>query len=273
MSEPIVCKPTPWFQLRAAAMILMFGIFAVLFYKDGTTGYREKNLSFYLWKAVQTASAEFAERKAAMSPEAWKEHAAAQVVELPDDRSLVPVGTPDSLPWPAVLGDYAAMDAGEGNPKTFFEGHMEELGVRHKPGEHAYDASQIRDQMIIFWVCVVAIVIVLFFLFRTLGRRMVLDEGTFQPAGGRAVKVADLVRLDLRKWATKGLAFAWAREEGGGERRIRIDGLTYGGFRKEQGEPAEKLMQGIRAAFSGELIEYENEDPGDEAEAPAEPAQ
>jgi hypothetical protein len=50
---------------------------------------------------------------------------------------------------------------------------------------------------------------------------------------------------------------------------LRIDGLTYGGFKKEQEEPAEQFMQRIRANFSGEIIEYtavvEEETPAEEA--------
>lgn len=71
--------------------------------------------------------------------------------------------------------------------------------------------------------------------------------------------------MDLRKWDRKGLAFAWTKGGDASERKIRIDGLTYGGFKKEDGEPAEKLMQAIKAGFSGELIEYEAEE--DSAEA------
>ena len=66
---------------------------------------------------------------------------------------------------------------------------------------------------------------------------------------------ADLKILDLRKWETKGLAFIdYDGESGKG--RIRIDGLTYGGFKKEDDEPAERLMRHIRSRFSGEILEY-----------------
>ena len=61
--------------------------------------------------------------------------------------------------------------------------------------------------------------------------------------------------LDLRKWDTKGLALI-EHEGASGKGKIRIDGLTYGGFKKENDEPAERLMQRIRANFSGEVIEY-----------------
>ena len=61
--------------------------------------------------------------------------------------------------------------------------------------------------------------------------------------------------LDLRKWETKGLAFI-DYDGSAGKGRIRIDGLTYGGFKKEQDEPAERLMRLIRSRFSGEILEY-----------------
>ena len=91
---------------------------------------------------------------------------------------------------------------------------------------------------------------------------MAIDGEAFYPAEGGRVAFGDLVRLDLRKWETKGLAFAWA-----GERRLRIDGLTYGGFKKEQDEPAERLMGRLKEKFKGEILEY-----GAETGEPAHPA-
>jgi hypothetical protein len=61
--------------------------------------------------------------------------------------------------------------------------------------------------------------------------------------------------LDLRKWDTKGLALIEFTSPAG-DGKARIDGLTYGGFKKEQDEPAEQLMRKIRENFSGEIIEY-----------------
>ena len=270
MSERIECKPTQWFLLRAAAMLLMFGIFAVLFYKDGSTGYREKNLSFFTWKAVEQAAAEFGELQSEMSPSEWKNHVAGKTLDLPEDRSTLPEGTPETLPWPKLLGDYEVMKEGLANPKKLlFDRYRDEVGMKHDAGEKAFTAGKIFEQWVVFWICLVLTLGALFVLLRTLSRRMVLDGSTFQPAGGKAVEVSDLIRLDLRRWERKGLAFAWAKTGSGKERKIRIDGLTYGGFKKEDGEPAEKLMQALREGFSGELIEYvEEEEPAGAAEAP-----
>ena len=86
-SESIVCKPTPWFTFRALVMLLMFGVFAVLFYIDGTTGYRKKNESFYLHQTFQTANQKFAEMNSSgsLTPDEWKRFAASQSVSFPPD--------------------------------------------------------------------------------------------------------------------------------------------------------------------------------------------
>ncbi len=109
MSERIVCKPTPWFLLRAAAMLLMFGIFTVLFFVDGKWGYREKNLSYHVSKAFEQATNEFKVKKDEMSPEDWRAFAGEQTVPFPEDTSVLPAGTQVPMPWPPVLHDYEAM--------------------------------------------------------------------------------------------------------------------------------------------------------------------
>lgn len=268
MSETIVCKPTPWFLLRAVAMVLMFGVFAVMFYQDGSVGYREKNLSYYSWKGIEAAAADFTAKQEEMTPSAWRDYAAGQVFPLPEDRGILPEGTPEEIPWPAMLGDYETMKAGLANPRSnLFEPYMEEAGLKKSPPEHEYDAGKIFEQWVVFWICLALTIAALFLLLRTLGRKMVLDGDDFLPAGGGAYRIDELVRLDLRKWENKGLAFAWAKRDGE-EQRIRIDGLTYGGFKEEQGAPAERLMQGIKARFSGEVIDYESAaEEGSEAEA------
>ncbi|MEM9236990.1 MAG: hypothetical protein AAGB14_09435 [Verrucomicrobiota bacterium] len=268
MSDRVVCKPTPWFLVRAAAMIVMFGVFAVLFYKDGSTGYREANLSYYLSESFKQAAEEFAEKGTEMSPEEWKEYASVREVVVPDDASLLPEGTELPIMWPEMLGDHAAMaEQGVSNSKAYFDEYREQAGLSKGAPEQPYTQRKIDEQWIVFWICLVLLILALFFLARTLSRKMVVEDGTFQPAGGKAIKIEELVRLDLRKWTTKGLALAWASDGSGGERKIRIDGLTYGGFKAEDGEPAEKMMLVLKAGFTGEIIDYEAEDDDSAEEA------
>ncbi|RPJ35532.1 MAG: hypothetical protein EHM17_02295 [Verrucomicrobiaceae bacterium] len=253
--DPIVCKPTPWFLFRALVILLMFGVFAVLFYIDGSTGYRKKNEVFYLHRAFQQASEEFAKRdtEGALTPAAWQEYAAAQAVKFPEDRSVLPAALELPVPWPEILHDYERMKPLQWK-KLWLE-YSKTRGFDAEPPEEPYDARKIGEQWVVFWACLALAIGSLFILVRTLGRKISADAEAITSQQGRRVPYAELKTLDLRKWETKGLAFI-DYDGPSGKGRIRIDGLTYGGFKKEQGEPAERLMDLIRSRFSGEVIEY-----------------
>jgi hypothetical protein len=255
MSERIVCKPTPWFLLRAGAMLLMFGIFAAMFFKDGSSGYREENLAYYLQAAFKKAREDF-KAKRDLTPAEWRAHAESQTVPFPEDRSVLPEGTQVPMPWPAVLQDAEKMKSSLAERESkLFDDYRGEQKIEREAPEKPFDARKIFEQWVVFWICLVLAVGTLFVLLRTIRRNIAVDGEALYPAEGGRVPFSDLVRLDLRKWDTKGLAFAWAKG-GGGERKIRIDGLTYGGFKKEQDEPAEVLMRRLRENFRGEIIEF-----------------
>lgn len=262
MSSPerIVCKPTPWFIFRAVAMLLMFSAFAVLFYIDGTTGYRKKNLEYYLHGTFQRASDIFAKKdtEAPLTAESWKAFAETQKVGLPMDSSLVPIGTANPMAWPEVLMDYEKMKALQ--PHLLWQEYSAESKLSSKPPEHPYDAGKIREQIIVFYICLALAGITLFFLIRTIRRSVIADAEGLTTAKGEQIAYSSMKTLDLRKWDTKGLGFI-DHHNGSSVARARIDGLTYGGFKKEDGQPAESLMQKIRSNFSGEIIEYSTVDP------------
>jgi hypothetical protein len=277
MSERIVCKPTPWFLLRAAAMLLMFGVFSVLFFRDGKWGYREENLSYHVSKAFEQATNQFKEKKDQITPADWRAYAATQKIDfLHTDKETkkpvatpVPEGTPVPMPWPEVLGDYEKMKASlDQEPDTLFNDYRLQANLKKEAPEEVFPERKINEQWVVFGFCLVLALGALLMLLRTLGRRMAIDGQAFYPPSGGKFPFAELARLDLRKWDTKGLAFAWAKTPSGGERKLRIDGLTYGGFKKEDDEPAERLMRRLKENFSGELIEYETH-----AEEPAKPAE
>jgi hypothetical protein len=265
MNASIVCKPTPWFLFRAAAMLLMFGIFTVLFFVDGKWGYREQNLSYFVAEAFQEAARDFKLKKEEITPAAWRAFAARQSIDFvhreaqDEEGEVVPVpaGTPVPMPWPPVLHDYEALKAAASqSPGKLFDDYRLEADIKKDAPEHAFPQRKISEQWVVFWICLVLTAGTLAVLLRVLGRSMAIDGEAFYPAAGGKVPFADLVRLDLRKWDTKGLAFAHAKTAAGGERKLRIDGLTYGGFKPEWGEPAEQLMRALRENFTGEVIEY-----------------
>jgi hypothetical protein len=257
MSAPdtIICKPTPWFLFRALVMLLMFGAFAVLFYIDGSTGYRKKNEVFYLHKSFQSANEEFSRMNASgtMSPQEWKTHAEKQSVRFPQDPSVLPQNLKQPVPWPAILHDYEKMKPLQWN--MLWLEYSKDNGLPAKPAEEPYDARKIREQWVVFWICLALASSAAFILLRTLARRISADSEGITSQQGKRVSYSDLKTLDLRKWETKGLAFI-DYDGVAGKGRIRIDGLTYGGFKKEDEEPAERLMRLIRSRFSGEILEY-----------------
>lgn len=254
--EQIVCKPTPWFALRAIAMLVMFSVFAVLFYIDGTSGYRKKNLEFYVHGTFQKASDTFAKMnntEGGLTAEEWKEFAETQKVGLPDDPELVPAGTEIPMPWPEILTDYERMKPLQ--PHLLWQEYSGEMKMNKTPPEHSFDAGKIREQIIVFYICLTLSLITMFFLVRTMRRSVIADGTSLTTATGKRIPYEAMKTLDLRKWDTKGIALI-DYEGPSGTARARIDGLTYGGFKKEQDEPAERLMRRIRENFSGELIEY-----------------
>ncbi|MGJ8633333.1 MAG: hypothetical protein ACSHX7_05380 [Luteolibacter sp.] len=263
-SEPIVCKPTPWFLLRAVAMLLMFSVFAVLFYKDGTTGYREKNLEYYLHASFKTATDAFAEKTNAgnLTPEEWTAFAKEQTVGVPEDRSVLPKDTKFPIPWPEILTDFDQMKPLQSH--LLWQEYSEEKKYSATPPEEPFSAKKIGEQIIVFYICLALALVTAFFLARTSSRSMRADDEGISTPKGAHIPYSDMKTLDLRKWETKGLALI-DYEGTAGSGRARLDGLTYGGFKKEKGEPAEQLMRKIRGHFSGEIIEYtevtETEDP------------
>lgn len=258
-SDPIVCRPTPWFYYRVGAVTLMFSIFAVLFYLDGSTGYREKNEVFYLHRSFELAGQEFSRMNADgnLTRDEWERHAATSLVPFPADASILPPSLELPMPWPPILADFERMKTLQWN--QLWLDYSEEKGLDSTPAEQPYDARKIREQWVFFYICSGLTALSLFFLARTSLRSIRAEDESITGQNRKRIPYGDFHRLDLRKWDSKGIAFAdYDGESGSG--RLRIDGLTYGGFKKENGQPAEQLMKRLRSRFSGELLEYNMEE-------------
>jgi len=250
-NEQIICKPTHWFILRAAAMLAMFGVFSVLFYIDGTSGYRKKNYEYYLHATFEPATKEFARMNSdgALTAEQWKAFAEEQKVGFPADREVLPKDLKLPMFWPPILTNYEKVKPLQSH--LLWQEYSGENELGKTPPEHPFDAKKIHEQIIVFYICLGLFLVTLFFLIRTMLRSIRADDEALTTVTGKRIPYNDMKTLDLRKWDTKGIALV---DYDGG--RARIDGLTYGGFKKEHDEPAERLMKKIRSNFSGEIIEY-----------------
>lgn len=263
--EAPVCKPTKWFLWRAVAMLVMFSVFAVLFIQDGIWGYRDKNLQFFVHENFKKAGIEFQKMAAedGFSEEQWKSHAASQKCQFPEDAAeIMPKDADLEMPWPeSIVNGYALMKekGGQNGAIKLWEEYSASRKWSSEPAEHPMDAGKIREQFIAAGVAGLLIAVTLFFLFRTMRRSIKADNDALYTQEGHRIAYSDMVRIDKRKWDTKGLALVYYND-GGEEKKAKIDGMVYGQFKEEEGAPAEKLFAYVMERFKGEVIEYVEEE-------------
>lgn len=255
----IVCKPTQWIKIRAVLIIAMFGVFAYLFYTDGTAGYKEKNEQVLFHNLITKHAVTLVEDFS--SAEEWSDFAKKQTVDS-SSSEIYPL-LPDfdsSQKWPAVLVDgYAQLARGSNGPQQLWLEYSDQRGWPEKPPEHAFDEGDLKTQYGMFYGSAAIVLVVLFLFLRTLTRTMKVTDSAFIAPGGKVVPFSAMRRIDARKWDVKGVATIYY-EEDGVTKKAKVDGMIYGHFKKADGEPAEKLYAHILKNFKGELIEFENVD-------------
>lgn len=256
-------------------MLAMFGVFAFLFFKDWKFGYPEKNVQRFYYIAFERAKVEFSRHlQEEESASDWKSFAASQRVfvspgageEVKDVSKVVPADTDLDTPWPSILQDYETYKALYEEEKSSvvpvgWSDFAQSDGRKWKEQvkDHLKNERTIGEQLWIGVLCSILFLGALFILFRTMGRSMSVDNEGFSPPGGAKIPFTAMRRLDVRKWDTKGLATVFY-EKDGSLKKAKIDGMVYGQFKKEEGEPAQKLFDKIRENFSGELIEFAAEE-------------
>ncbi|MDA7907631.1 hypothetical protein N9C66_06635 [Akkermansiaceae bacterium] len=261
-SSEVICRPTKWFIWRAVLMLVMFGGFGAYFLYDWKIGYPKKNYVVANYVAFNKAGEAWTVDENRASPEVWNAFVEKQTIPFDEDRSIYPANTDFEEKWPEILkemdnhkSDDLWMDySGE-------KGWPQKVNVEDDPKT----AGQIREQLYAACVCFALTAIALFFLIRTKGRAMKVDEKGYYPPGGDLIPFSAMKTLDKRKWETKGLA-TLTYEADGEEKKAKIDGMVYGQFKEEDGAPAEALFQKVLENFEGELIELVDEDEDDEAD-------
>lgn len=253
-------------------MLMMFSIFAVLFLKDGVSGYREKNLQFYMHKNFVQAGTDFQnmENDESLTEAAWKSYAGAKKCIFPSDaRDILPKAADLEMAWPDSLVDgYAVMSekGAQNGAVKLWEEYSAAKKWSADPGDHAMNAGKIREQFYAAAVAGLLIIITLFFLIRTMRRSIRADDEALYTQDGRRIPYTEMGRIDKRKWETKGLAVI-EYNDAGETKKARLDGMVYGQFKVEDGAPAEKLMAYVMERFKGEVVEYvvDEQEESDEA--------
>ena len=257
----VICRPTKWFIWRALLMIVMFGGFGCYFLYDWKIGYPKKNYVIANYQAFNDAGSAWADHR-----ENWAEYVAGKTIPFEDDPEMYPVGTNFNEKWPDILGTME-----RGNDEELWKQFSAEKGWDQQINisEDRKPIYKIREQLIAALVCFILTALTLFFLIRTKSRVMKVNADGYYPPGGQVIPFDKMIRLDKRKWETKGLA-TLVYLEGGEEKKAKIDGMVYGQFKEEDGAPAEALFQNVLSKFQGELIELvEDEDEDEEGEEAA----
>lgn len=243
----------------------MFLFLGGWFFKDAAVGYRDKNEIYLTEKNFSRASAAFEaqSKTGTLTPESWKAYAEKQPVVFDEDPALLPKDLVQPKPWPAELHDHALMSKGPTAAWIAFSGRV---GWSDKAPEKLMDQRTINEQWYFAYGLTALSIYTLFILLRTMRRSIRVDDEKTITQEGKHIPHSTLTQLDLRKWMTKGLAFANYTLSDGSSGKIRFDGMTYGGFKKEEGEPGEQMMQLVRKHFTGELIEYAPEEDEESSE-------
>ena len=256
IDSSIICRPTTDTFVRFGIVLLAFFGFGLYFFYDGSVGYRKANEVYFSYQAFARLGAE-ASKGGAWSTTGKPLIEAEQVGGewMVEGRYPLPADCEAARTTPAEAADYAAMSKSWADCWTAYTARMH---YPVKPAEHAFDTAAIREQWLAGGVCMCISAVIVYFILRTRRRVMAL-EGELVTAAGRQFRVAEITRLDLRQWGKGFKGVAYATVNG---RKVRLDGMTYGGFDPAAGQPAEAFMQALLARYQGEILEYEqNKEP------------
>ncbi len=261
MSETsIICKATRDTYVRFLIVLAAFMGFGLYFFYDAATGYRKANAAMLSYQAF----ARLGEAATKATAEQWEElMSKGALISTAEGRPDAAVGAEGALfPIPpdleAILGyptevrNHAAMAQGWNDCWMTYSTRMH---YPIKPGDHPHDEGAMREQWYGGSVCMLISAFLLYLTLRTSRRELSLRDSNIN-AAGQQFNIADIESLDLRQWGTGFKGAAYFTVKG---RRIKADGMTYGGFSKEQGEPAEQFMKAVLAHYQGEIIDYEPE--------------
>ena len=261
MSETsvIVCKPSQWIKVRAALIIAMFAVFAYLFYHDGHIGYRDKNEQYLYYNLFNDIAV--TEADAFDDEQQWKQFVATKKIELPDELGCpLPLDFVRDQRWPTSLASNFN-NIKDSNKKTnqAWEDYAGSRGWDIVVADHPEDQASLDTQFYMASGSAAFVLVVAFLFLRTLTRTMEVNGSAYIAPGNKVVPFASMRRIDSRKWDTKGVATIEYELEGV-TKKVKVDGMIYGHFKKDDTESAEKLYDFILERFKGELIEFESDD-------------
>ena len=260
--KDIVCKATTDTFVRFGIVILAIFGFSIYFMYDGAIGYRKANEAYFCHQAFAALGKE---AEATHDEAAWaeqrkrtpliqaKQEGNDLVVEYNNEIVPIPADCEAAQSCPEEVMSLATIKKDGWN--ECWKKYSERKGMPYNTAEHPYDTASISHQWIGAAVGLLLTGIGLFFVIRTKRRELAL-RGDRVTAAGKSFSVAEIETIDLRQWGKgfKGVAYFTVKGQ-----KIRIDGMTYGGFNPDKGEPAETFMQALLTQYKGDIIDYEKQ--------------
>lgn len=255
----IICKPTLDTFIRFGIVLAAFFGFVLYFFYDATVGYRKANEVYFSYQAFAELGEAAAGNTGRSAWEARRNNQPLIAADMVNNEPVVhegehayplPAGCEATSSCPPEAGNYEAMNKSWNDCWLAYTARMR---FPAKPAEHPYDTAAIREQWYAGGVCMLVSALLLGLMIRT-SRRVLALQGDSVTAAGQTFNISDITLLDLRQWGKGFKGVAYATVHG---RKVRLDGMTYGGFNPQKGEPAEAFMKALQARYRGEILEYE----------------
>lgn len=260
----IICKPTRDTFVRLVIVLAAFFGFGLYFFYDATIGYPRANEVYLSYQAFAQLGKQATEQGSTspIAQQRWKQErettpliaarrtpngkliadAGGETIPLPSDSEA-------SLSCPPEVHNLAAMQT---SWSQCWQAYTQRRGYPFKPADHPYTSSAIMEQIIAGCACM-GISLFIVGIFVHISRRRLTLQGDRVTVGASTFPIRDITCIDLRQWSVgfKGVAYFTV-----GGKKLRVDGMTYGGFSKKNGQPAEVFMQGVLAQYHGDIIDY-----------------
>ena len=250
----IICQPTAWFYKRFIGLSCLFFGMSAWFFFDGLKTYPKKNWEYYSYQTFKKAGEIFQNRYRQQGDKfnesEWVAIVSSQKMEFPQqEKRLLPKTVSRDQPWPDELKNFDVLienvSAKIPAQKLWIDYSRNLPFNTNNPIDHAYSQQQILQQIgIAFCLLAIAMGYCLFNLRIALGR-LELDEVGIRTAFGKRVLFEQIEALDTKKWDKKGIA-TLTFSEGGKIRKVRLDGMIYGGFSETEEALAEKFLETLR---------------------------
>lgn len=258
-NNDIICRPTLDTFIRFSIVLAAFLGFGIYFFYDAAIGYCKANAVYYSYHAFARLGDK---ATASYHSGSWEtERRNSPLIEnRTENGKLIAADNEHIYPLPANCEaartcppETYSLQAMAKSWNDCWLTYTARMKYPSRPADHPYDVTAIREQWYAGGVCMAISAILLFLMIRT-ARRVMALRGDTVTAAGKTFSITDITRLDLRQWGKGFKGIAYATVNG---RKVRLDGMTYGGFDPKKGEPADVFMKTLLSRYRGEILEYE----------------